>query len=443
MNKILLTTRVAASLSLMFCTVACSERKPAPTKVPSPTASPSAQAAKPPAATVAALNPATPPAKPLKVGQPAVAPDLAPPADDRAKIKGEPAGPKGPPKHLDDEILSAARGVVSCQAVTAEDCPHVRTLQNHYDSIFASKKVQPGAADKAWRSLAHAITHEREGAVRYVAAVFAKKRVPSAMLRDEELGTALLTALKRESRKDHTAEYIGEIVAHWWQQPHPALHKELAAFAVDDSHGVPEARAGLLRIGGRYAKQHPGLAKALITVAKASKDKVVVRRAATQHLAALSRHQTGNEAINALKTITSEHPSMVVVDAYAGLGDAGVIAAWPGLVKRWRANVIDPLLGAAMAKATWRYTVATYKDAGAGRRHIKVVYKLAVAMLSDIAVPAEHRVWAIHAVRDSGQASAAVELKKVLNGGDEVLAAAAKSALAVLAKRKTVGNTKR
>ena len=373
--------------------------------------------------------PATPASAAAPAGAPAPAPDPAAAADD-APAAGDNAGAAA--GTYDAKVLADIRAVGTCARAIKSECEVFAKLEASCRAARKTAEASPASYERMWRTLVHGVATATHRNSRYAAAFLANRacQVPASLKGDEAVGRKLLDALKREGKEGYGAGRIAELLSNWWRTDLPKLHADMEALLMDRSHGVPDARKGLAQLGGIYAAKRESLATALITVALAEGDDVNVREAAVGHLARITHGEHhATEALAALKTLAAAQAGQLTMPAFAGLGDAGAVSEWPNLVARWRKDKMDPLVGGALAKATWRYSVAKYPSDAVGVPQRLAAFDVAVEVLNETAVPADARTWALYTLQQSGHPNAAAALKRVAKGPDEVLAREAKGLL--------------
>ncbi len=334
------------------------------------------------------------------------------------------------PAH-DVAALASVGAFATCSRVDRRRCSAFAALELRCKAAWRARRKEAKAYELLWRTLVHGLTTAEHHKSRYGAAflVTSACQPTPELVADEALGRAVLKAVRLEGKPGGVAARMGQLLSAWWAPELPKLHAEIETFLGDKMHPVPDARAELVRASGVYAGKRPALARALLQVANTREDDVTVRAHAVRQLWRLTGGESADDAVATLARIATDRPSELTDEAYAALGDAAAVEMWPALVKHWRQLPNDPIVGAAMALATWRYAVATYPKAVDSVPVRVAAFDVALEVLSATAVPSGDRAAAIYGVQRGGHPNARAALERIVAAEDAVLAKAATKAL--------------
>ncbi|MCO4760360.1 MAG: hypothetical protein KC502_02575 [Myxococcales bacterium] len=335
----------------------------------------------------------------------------------------------------DEPALASIRAMANCKRVYSSSCKPYAELTARCKKAWSARRTDAMAHDKLWRTLLHGIVSSESPKSRYGATMLAnfKCRVAKSQLADEAVGRELLGALRREGKEGHAATRMAELLSKWWRSEMPGLHTSMVELVLDKDHPAPAARRELIRLGGMRVGKVAPLGAALIRVASTDGDDAKVRGQAVRNLWRMVGTPMEKEALETLTGIAMGRPGELTVDAFGALGDAASIPMWPELLKHYRGKRADPILGAAMAKATWRYAVVKYPK-GVDSLPVRLsAFTTAVEVAQLASVPENQRFPAVYAIGRGGHPKAKDALERIAAGSDKVLGRAANRALKTLA----------
>lgn len=337
-------------------------------------------------------------------------------------------------KHDKAALLSLA-ALASCKRVDhTRHCKPLAALERRCKTAWARRELAPRDYLKLWWTLHHVVVTAQHERVRFGAAYLATSncRPRDAIVTNAAAGQALLDALRGEPKGSQAGPPMAEMLSAWWAGDHPRLHAGMGQLIHEKAHPAPTARAEFLRFSGRYSTKQPRVQSALIHVASDPDDSVLVRTQAIRQLPAMVGTASATDALVVLAEVATSPPGPLTIEAYGALGDAAAVTHWPRLVAFWRQNSGNPIVGAAMARATWRYAIAKYGNQSLSMPVRMGAFDTALVVLREETTPLKARLLAIRGLQFGGHTNAQVELERIAheaNGVDADLATAAQRAL--------------